>query len=101
MPLTYHQPHLFPAHRLYIWAYEKALREECGYKGWQPVSLLQSLNSNLLTDEVYDSTGTGAAQLQTQPRRLSSMATCPAWAAMVSSQTTPVYPPWLSRRLMI
>ncbi|KAF2656373.1 Di-copper centre-containing protein [Lophiostoma macrostomum CBS 122681] len=29
-------PHLFPAHRLYIWAYEKALREECGYTGYQP-----------------------------------------------------------------
>ncbi|KAF2867040.1 hypothetical protein BDV95DRAFT_631483 [Massariosphaeria phaeospora] len=29
-------PHLFPAHRLYIWAFEKALREECGYTGWQP-----------------------------------------------------------------
>lgn len=31
--------HLFPAHRLFIWAYEKALREECGYTGYQPVSL--------------------------------------------------------------
>ncbi|KAF2824959.1 Di-copper centre-containing protein [Ophiobolus disseminans] len=29
-------PHLFPAHRVYIWAYEKALRDECGYTGWQP-----------------------------------------------------------------
>jgi len=28
--------HLFPAHRLFIWAYEKALREECGYTGYQP-----------------------------------------------------------------
>ncbi|RDL37489.1 uncharacterized protein BP5553_04922 [Venustampulla echinocandica] len=23
-------------HRYYIWAYETALRDECGYKGWQP-----------------------------------------------------------------
>lgn len=23
-------------HRLYVWAYERALREECGYKGYQP-----------------------------------------------------------------
>jgi tyrosinase len=30
--------HLFHAHRYYIWAYEKALRDECGYKGYQPVS---------------------------------------------------------------
>ncbi|KAE9363228.1 Di-copper centre-containing protein [Stipitochalara longipes BDJ] len=28
--------HLFPAHRLFIWAYEKALQEECGYTGYQP-----------------------------------------------------------------
>lgn len=33
------KPHLFPAHRVYIWAYEKALREECGYTGYQPVRL--------------------------------------------------------------
>ncbi|KAK3339748.1 hypothetical protein B0T25DRAFT_618289 [Lasiosphaeria hispida] len=32
-----HDPtHLFGAHRYYIWIYEKALREECGYKGYQP-----------------------------------------------------------------
>lgn len=30
--------HLFASHRYFIWAYEKALREECGYKGYQPVS---------------------------------------------------------------
>jgi hypothetical protein len=30
------KPHLFTAHRLYIWAYEKALREECAYTGYQP-----------------------------------------------------------------
>ncbi|KAK0704445.1 hypothetical protein B0H67DRAFT_557251 [Lasiosphaeris hirsuta] len=28
--------HLFGAHRYCIWIYEKALREECGYKGYQP-----------------------------------------------------------------
>ncbi|KAK4176774.1 hypothetical protein QBC36DRAFT_186640 [Triangularia setosa] len=27
---------LFPAHRYFIYVYEKALREECGYKGYQP-----------------------------------------------------------------
>lgn len=25
-------------HRYYVWAYENALREECGYDGYQPVS---------------------------------------------------------------
>lgn len=24
-------------HRYFIWAYESALRNECGYQGWQPV----------------------------------------------------------------
>lgn len=23
-------------HRYFVWQYEKALREECGYKGYQP-----------------------------------------------------------------
>ncbi|KAL2142548.1 hypothetical protein VTI28DRAFT_1051 [Corynascus sepedonium] len=32
-----HSPtHLFAAHRYFIYAYEKALRDECGYKGYQP-----------------------------------------------------------------
>lgn len=26
-------------HRYFTWAYENALREECGYRGYQPVSL--------------------------------------------------------------
>jgi tyrosinase len=30
-------------HRYYVWAYEKALREECGYKGAQPVCLDMNL----------------------------------------------------------
>lgn len=25
-------------HRYFVWAYEKALRDECGYQGYQPVS---------------------------------------------------------------
>ena len=37
-----HSPNnLFAAHRYFIHAYEKALREECGYKGYQPVSFLR------------------------------------------------------------
>jgi hypothetical protein len=34
-----HSPiNLFAAHRYFIYIYEKALREECGYQGYQPVS---------------------------------------------------------------
>ena len=36
---------LLPAHRYFIYAYEQALRNECGYKGYQPVSSL-SLSSS-------------------------------------------------------
>jgi tyrosinase len=33
-----HDPtHLFASHKYYIWLYEQALRNECGYKGYQPV----------------------------------------------------------------
>ena len=31
------QTNLFASHRYFIWAYEKALRDECGYTGYQPV----------------------------------------------------------------
>lgn len=29
--------HLFGAHKYYVWLFEKALRDECGYTGYQPV----------------------------------------------------------------
>lgn len=29
--------HLFPAHKYFVWVYEQALRNECGYTGYQPV----------------------------------------------------------------
>jgi len=32
-------------HRYYVWDYEQALRNECGYKGYQPVCELPSLDS--------------------------------------------------------
>ncbi|KAL1859683.1 hypothetical protein VTK73DRAFT_7501 [Phialemonium thermophilum] len=32
-----HDPnHLFASHKYFIWSFEKALREECGYTGYQP-----------------------------------------------------------------
>lgn len=30
---------LFAAHRYFIYVYEKALRDECGYTGYQPVCI--------------------------------------------------------------
>jgi tyrosinase len=36
-PMLHSPTHLFAAHRYFVWAYEQALREECGYTGYQPV----------------------------------------------------------------
>lgn len=63
-------------HRYYVWAYEVALRDECGYKGYQPVSdnLFRPLGC-LLTKS---STGTGPS-IRTRLFRLSSMEMLTAW----------------------
>ena len=39
-PALHSSTNLFAAHRYFIYTYEKALREECGYQGYQPVRLL-------------------------------------------------------------
>src|SRR4051812_36971604 len=36
MLTTLIQGAFFPYHRLYVWVHEQALRNECGYTGWQP-----------------------------------------------------------------
>lgn len=48
-------------HRYFVWAYEQALRNECGYKGYQPVSLNLSTacKFRILTHSPSASTGTG------------------------------------------
>ncbi len=38
---------LFPAHKYFILAYETALRNECGYKGYHPVRFTSSFLNNL------------------------------------------------------
>jgi hypothetical protein len=44
-------------HRYFVWAYEQALRNECGYKGYQPVSTKPPVDPWLIADLI--STGTG------------------------------------------
>jgi hypothetical protein len=44
-------------HRYFVWAYEQALRNECGYKGYQPVSIEPPVDPWLIADLI--STGTG------------------------------------------
>lgn len=37
--------HLFGAHKYYVWLFEEALRNECGYTGYQPVCQVQSTSN--------------------------------------------------------
>ncbi|KAI0014583.1 Di-copper centre-containing protein [Xylariomycetidae sp. FL0641] len=71
--VAYHMTHamqlhdnlrLFGAHRYYVWLYEKALREECGYTGYQPYMNYDRyaedpLNSPLLNGNASSMGGTG------------------------------------------
>jgi len=40
--------HLFHSHRQYVYLYEKALREECGYTGYQPVGKPDSVAASMI-----------------------------------------------------
>lgn len=96
--------HLFASHRYFIWAYEKALREECGYKGYQPVSTtdLPFLSGRRLTmttqymnydryaqDPINSPMFNGKLTQQSLARSTSSSLPCPsqempqAWEATV------------------
>jgi tyrosinase len=48
-------------HRYYVWGYEKALREECGYKGYQPYWNWFSYQNNLKDSPVFDGSETSMA----------------------------------------
>ncbi|KAI9152191.1 N-acetyl-6-hydroxytryptophan oxidase ivoB [Paramyrothecium foliicola] len=45
-------------HRYFVWSYEKALREECGYKGAQPYWNWFAHQSDMTKSEVYDGSST-------------------------------------------
>lgn len=42
--------HLFPAHKHFLWVYEQALRNECGYKGYQPYMNYDRIAEDLSTN---------------------------------------------------
>lgn len=46
-------------HRYFVWAYEQALRNECGYKGYQPVSLILLITYKFRTLIHISSASTG------------------------------------------
>ena len=68
-------------HRYFVWHYEQALRNECDYKGYQPVRTSTQLPSLYLT--IY-STGTGVNGRRRPKTLLSSMAIHIAWGVMGS-----------------
>ncbi|KAJ2996177.1 hypothetical protein NUW58_g1055 [Xylaria curta] len=43
---------LFGAHKYYVWLFEKALREECGYTGYQPVWKSQPMSPGTVADNL-------------------------------------------------
>ena len=45
-------------HRYYVWAYEKALREECGYTGYQPYWNWFSHQDDMTKSPVFDGSDT-------------------------------------------
>lgn len=45
-------------HRYFVWGYEKALREECGYKGYQPYWNWFAYQDNLKKSPVFDGSET-------------------------------------------
>jgi len=70
-------------HRYFVWAYEQALRNECGYEGYQPVS--PAMLHQLRTMTKFLSTGIGLRTQTTSTSPLSLTAAIPAWVAMASS----------------
>lgn len=65
-------------HRYYVWSYEQALRDECGYNGTQPVSDHFKLDA-ILSHPL--STKTGLVTLQTHSTLHYSMVQTPAYLA--------------------
>jgi hypothetical protein len=62
-----------PWHRWFVYTYEKALREECGYTGYQPVRH-QSQPASTCVIANHRSIGTGPNMPQHHKTRQSSMA---------------------------
>ena len=58
-------------HRYYVWLYEQALQDECGYKGTQPVRASPPLSSHMPTNnhhtQYWDWTITAESGLSTSP----------------------------------
>ncbi|TGJ80953.1 hypothetical protein E0Z10_g7820 [Xylaria hypoxylon] len=55
---THNTGNFFAWHRYHLWAYEKALRDECGYKGYQPYWNWFSHRDNLLESPLFDGSST-------------------------------------------
>lgn len=74
-------------HRYFTWSFETALRNECGYKGWQPVSWTPAHVSSTVSDNRH-STGIGERVPSTRSTHPTSTAVPTAWAATASTKRT-------------
>ncbi|CAK1358821.1 unnamed protein product [Cercospora beticola] len=45
-------------HRYFVWTYEKALREECGYRGYQPYINWARLSNSVINAPIFDGSDT-------------------------------------------
>ena len=87
--LTIHYTGNFPPwHRWFLYQYEKALRDECGYKGYQPVSppMIALPLPPELTPLISTGTGQSTPQLLRTPP--SSTAVTPVSAATATMSRT-------------
>lgn len=79
-----------PWHRWLIHEYERALREECGYKGYQPVCIpcMKRGYLNRAFTDTRNSTGTGPNIPQRQKNLPSSTVILIAWVGMETLSLT-------------
>ena len=63
------QAQFLPWHRYFTWAYEKALRDECDYEGYQP-SAIPTLTSNRPLADPCPYQILGLAQIRPRSRQL-------------------------------
>ena len=74
-------------HRYFTWSFETALRNECGYQGWQPASRPTTHASKTVSNN-RRSTGIGVRVPSTRSTHPTSTAAPTAWAATASTKRT-------------
>jgi hypothetical protein len=84
-----------PWHRWFTYSYEKALRDECGYRGYQPVRLPSQCHKTIWETNSLISTGTGRNTLLRLKTLPYSTAALPALVATAKASSTKALFSWL------